>query len=173
MYGIDNVDTTGTFLRRGIGLNNEFVEEIIHRCYEQFGGKRFKISTFTALIPGGNSDIAPEDMPLEVIHSVQELTRNLHLFLPMRLEPTQATLGEYVEFLIDDEGKILTPETIKTLLDTSRNLPQLPIELAWMDRFIERMQTFFGSDFDRAIWPILAIYLLALKISSRGRSKHT
>ncbi|MCR9158292.1 MAG: hypothetical protein NXH80_13695 [Rhodobacteraceae bacterium] len=169
--GLVNIDKSAILIRSSVGLKSDAPEKVISRCSAMFGGKRFRDNLIFSFFPRENNVIESSHFPFDSIESVEVLERELYLFLPMRLPESEMRVSEYVEYLLDDEGKILNIDELEFISEIDRDYVRIPLNQPWIDSYVVAARRVFGANFENTIWPFIAIYLFALKIASGSRSR--
>lgn len=167
--GLIITDNDARLLRSSMGLSNTGVSKVIEDCEALFGGRRFTQNLLTFAFPRSNKPISPGILPLSSVNSEQEFRENLHVFLPMELHGGRLSIAAYIEFILGEGEEWLTPDQVAQI--SSPTQPPGLVDLTWADRQIARLASLFRNSFEQEVWPIIAIYLFALKIASRARSK--
>lgn len=164
--GISYKDRFGVIIRGSMSLDLDAPIKVSKECEKAFGGAPITSSLLNFWKNGQLANFHSEDIPFSEIVHVSEIESNLHFFFPLQVTSKSLTVSNFVEYLIGSDGSILSPTEIEMLSDVERDYHSLPVDLSWFDHFLTSSFSKLGGILEYAIWPVIGIFLLSLKITT-------
>lgn len=171
--GISYKDRFGVIIRSSMSLDLDAPIKVSKECEKAFGGAPVTSSLFNFWKNGQLANFHSEDIPFAEIDHVSEIESNLHFFFPLQATPKSMSVSNFIEYLIGSDDSILSPTEIAMLADVEQDYHSFPVDLSWFDHFLTSSFSKVGGNLEFAIWPVIGIFLLSLKITtiSKGARK--
>lgn len=168
--GIVHTDHFGSSIRSSVNLDPDAPIKVSNKCEKAFGGAPVKTSLFNFWKTGRLATFHSKEIPFSTVDDVSQIERNLHFFLPLKVTPDAMHVVGFLEYLIGSDGVILTPIEIESFANLEREHHSLPVNLTWFDHFISGSFSNFRGQLEFAIWPVIGIFLLSLKITTISKT---
>lgn len=168
--GVSHIDRFGVIIRSSMSLDLDAPIRVSKECEKAFGGAPVTTNLFNFWKVGQPAKFHAGNIPLTTIDHVSQIEDNLHFFYPLKATSDSMRVSEFVEYLIGSDGSILSPDEIELLADSARDYHSLPMNLTWFDHFLTGSFSKFSGKLEFAIWPVIGIFLLSLKITTISKA---
>jgi hypothetical protein len=168
--GIILIDPAAVLIRREADLDLEAPLQVVRECVKHFGGEPVRTSLLTFWKRGKLATFDSEAFSFSAISNSSQFNENLHVFMALKVPEHSMELAEYIEYLVGNDGAILTPAEIKNMAN-SRALSAEIKRTTWFDNLLTQLTTEVGALLEFAIWPFVAVFLLSLKIATIWRKR--
>ena len=164
-HGIVLVDPAASLIRTNSNLNMEAPLAVARKCVEFFGGEPVRTSLFTSWKRGKFANYDPDSIPFTTIESTSQIEEDLHVFMGLKLNDSSIAIADFIEFLVGNDGKILTPAEVQGLGTIPDGFKTDLDDQNWFDSLLSQLIRKMGGMLEFAIWPFIAVFLLSLKIA--------
>jgi hypothetical protein len=168
--GIVYTDRFGAIIRRSRNLDLDAPIKVSKECENIFGGAPVTTNLFNFWKTGRLANFHLGKFPFSTIDDASQIEKDLHFFLPLKVTSDSMHVADFLEYLIGSDGTILPPTEIERFANLERESHSIPVNLTWFDHFISGSFSNFRDRLEFAIWPVIGIFLLSLKITTISKA---